>query len=454
MGVTLKSFADEYTFKEIKFEAVVTNYFKNQKVDLINKTIFISGFICSDGKGDFAHIKTYVKRIHKLLPLAPIEVFLVAQKKHKELLAPINHCNLQIEYSDGDMFVAENYLSDRKEQLQVKAAKAIRISGPVGIIQVSPITLCQPFFSSLNDCSIQEYDEKSNIEPAEVLLRLGLNEDGVGLFTKKIKPYTWNEVEHQSLKDVLFKSIEDYQSSHSLFFNYKSDLRRFVVHALDFNFYHQQLVVDILNFESINLTDLPLKELKRKKFNLKSVSIISFNNGIKVEAIHILRKKGKKHLRIINVANLTHQDFKKVAYLSSPLMGCTGDSSFCMALSYGKIIHYQLPVHKQRLYFNLLNIIKNTFGEDAILAKYMLGVKAKEANSYDLKDPAIVFQAKELSKVVSTSHSCNQIFDATIKRVVRKHADISYREKERNLKQQFLEGKITEDELLTHYPCQ
>ena len=154
------------------------------------------------------------------------------------------------------------------------------------------------------------------------------------------------------------------------------------------------------------------------------------------------------------MANLTHQDFKKVAYLSSPLMGCTGDSSFCMALSYGKIIHYQLPVHKQRLYFNLLNIIKNTFGEDAILAKYMLGVKAKEANSYDLKDPAIVFQAKELSKVVSTSHSCNQIFDATIKRVVRKHADISYREKERNLKQQFLEGKITEDELLTHYPCQ
>jgi hypothetical protein len=117
------------------------------------------------------------------------------------------------------------------------------------------------------------------------------------------------------------------------------------------------------------------------------------------------------HLRIINPGRLSKRDFKRVTYLSSPLVGCTGNTSVGQALSYGKIPYYEQLDQTKQTKQNLCRIAERICGWDSPLV-YLLQPEPRlmmidlEERAH-LKNKKLIEEAKKLGEIIKDQYSLN-----------------------------------------------
>ena len=128
------------------------------------------------------------------------------------------------------------------------------------------------------------------------------------------------------------------------------------------------------------------------------------------------------HLRIIHPGRLSKKDFKQVMYLSSPLVGCTGNGSFGQALSYGKIPYYEQLSQTKETKTNLRQIAGRVYHRDSPLVKFLepterrtLIVDNEEKDR--LKNSRLITDAIKLGETIKNQYS----FNGTLRGMVNAH---------------------------------
>jgi hypothetical protein len=99
-------------------------------------------------------------------------------------------------------------------------------------------------------------------------------------------------------------------------------------------------------------------------------------------------------------------------YLSSPLVGCTGNASIGQALSYGKIPYYEQLGQTKQTKKNLCDIAYNLCGNDSPLV-YLLDAEPRvmmidSEEREKLRNARLVEDAKKLGDLIKDQYSINE----------------------------------------------
>lgn len=417
--------------------------------------IVLSSCVMGDGKGDYVHLTNMAKKLHKMFPDRKIHLIVVADTRHQEnglRLLDKEICSTHIAYESlgliaGKKIIDNPFESDLGELIK---KSDLWISGPVPIVGIYD----GYHKEALKGIEYTEYDAEMVSRDFGLKLSLGLS--SLGVFTKKPRNCTWDKIESKVLKESLFnsqtpsqKEIEGYlaQNTHLICYqSLESFLGRFVNRAVEFSLLQDpDKDIDITVPGQKRITEKMLRDqcdlagLKAKGFS--EVKYIYYENDQQQELLIPIQKKGKV-LRIIDPGFLSQKDFKSLSYLSSPLMGCTGDHALALALSYGKVPQYEMPGHKKRYYLKLREISDEKFGKDSDLSQFL--------NHQPIKNPsAVVEQAKELGEKIRKEHSFNRYLKGVVNQRLLHSKDPDFKQFEEQLYRSYLSGLIPLKEIPT-----
>jgi len=383
--------------------------------------IILSSYILGDGQGDWAHLQKEAVELSKKFPERKITLIALAAERHRDKLKfkEIENVDYCLEYfGDGvhcAPMVDKSPFADHNSIIQSIKEASVWLSGPNAIHGIFDDLKTESLAKGL---AINEYGFVGNFKNNEFLhtIRLGLGDGEIGIYTNKIKSdYQWDKVENNILKNKLFHTehiqpsdVEAYLSEHAPFMCYVSNdenALRFIYRALFFG-YHQcgKTKIDIIYPSKTDLSELKegLKNIK-KTFPIASITVN--DELIEEEGINGF------HLRIVHPGRLSKRDFKRIMYLSSSLVGCTGNSSIGLALSYGKIPYYEQLSQTEKTKKNLRQIAARTCGWDSPLVyllepvqRFMM-INSEERNN--LKNNSLIKDAEKLSEVIKDQYSLN-----------------------------------------------
>jgi hypothetical protein len=420
----------EQTNSYNKFDRTLYDIFKKYASLPGQGEIIVSGYVLPDGKGDYFHMLSMIKHLHKKFPERHIHLIANSPTVHEGLLpAPkIDRCSYQISYQ------AEPF---QEETLQKIQKAALWISGPISIPwELNNLATVE----KQKGINIHEYDEDpstpghaGSYNQWKNSVVMGLGTESHGIFTCNPKVFTWEMLENTQLKMLLFENaqpsqeeIETYLSLSDLFFCYMSTLNKavkFILDAVAFTkLQEKQKSIDICfpckgHLHNIaNFLENEKANLVRQ--NVGCIKVIAYK-GDQIKETSIPIKDNGLQIRIIDVGALTNKDFKILTQLSAPLIGCTGDNSLATALSYGKIPFYETNPHKARLAANLLRLVEEKLGEDSELYEY-LSTKFNAFNAFAQFpefSSKIIEEAKELGCYIRENRS----FNSTIQGIANYH---------------------------------
>ena len=113
-------------------------------------------------------------------------------------------------------------------------------------------------------------------------------------------------------------------------------------------------------------------------------------------------------------------------------MGCTGDNSLTIALSFGKIPHYQAVAHKEDLMHNLIQLAQEKFGKESALYQ-LFSIPSGEDNT-DIKisqAPELAKQAKEFGDFIRDNYSFNDYFTGLVNGILFRKENPEYPKKKK-----------------------
>lgn len=421
--------------------------------------IVLSGYIMGDGVGDFAHLEKEARLLSKKFPQRRITSIAVAAEKHRGKLNPkqLNNVSYHVAYSgrygspsrDQPPFQE----ADLQSLLQTIKEAAVWLSGPIAINNI---------FDSLGKESkekgfaINEYGFGGNLRGDDFLynIRMGLGNNEIGIYTNNIKDdYKWDTVENSTLKEFLFHT-QDVQASHveSYLVEYEpfmcylsndSNAISFIYRALFFASYHNdRKKIDIIYPAKTDLREL--REHLIKHFNMPLTSLT-----INDEKIFENNKSDEFgfHLRIFNPGKLSKKDFKKVMYLCSPFVGCTGNTSIGQALSYEKIPFYEQLAQTKGTKASLQRIAGRVSGQDSLLAEFLDTERnvrwyPSEKEWHILKDDRLLADAKQLSTAIKQEYSLNDALPGMVNAHLCRHKYPEFAAAIDSIREQFLNQQI------------
>lgn len=411
--------------------------------------IVLSGCVMGDGKGDYVHMTNMAKKLHKQFPDKKIHLIVVADERHKEgglKIPDPDICTTHIAYDflgiiSGKTITKNLFETDLGELIK---KSDLWISGPVSIIGLYD----QYSKEALNGIDYTEYDAEMVSGEFGLKLRLGLG--SLGIFTKKPKDTSWSNLESEALKEQLFntknptqKEIDAYLAKANIFMCYQSReffLAHFLNSAIEFSTLKDPAKdIDVCVPGQKKITEKQLRsvcdleDLKKKGF--ASVKYIYYENNQPKELVIPIQDKGKV-LRVIDPGFLSKKDFNGVTYLSAPLMGCTGDHSLALALSYGKIPQYEFHGHKMHYMRYLAKICEDKFGKDAPLTKFL--------DYQPIEDPAkVIEQAKQIGEIIRKEHSFNRYLKGVVNERLIRSKDSDFAQFEDQLQRNYLSGNLS-----------
>jgi len=359
------------------------------------REIIVSGYVLADGKGDYFHMISLAKTLCKLFPDRRISLIAASDFRHLGKLPELDpkvctsHVVFQGEAAmlfptqppiDPELFKPIDVLKKVKES-------ALMIAGPIQLFQTfdSIKEEIQPkkiSFREYGDNEIKKNDFSRNT------LTTGFDSDALGIFTKKKKDYSFNQLQNQNLKHILFNTIDptfldiqDYLSTHETFLCYVSRncaLTTFIDHCLAFtsnlNSFKEMDVIYPSKASIQTLAKL-INEFEQEKKNswkdrgFSSIKIIYLENDQKKTDEIYLSENGRC-IRIIDVGFLVKRDFNILVACSNALMGCTGDTALAAALCYDKLPFYEAG-NKSSLLQDLIDLSNNILSPFSSYAKYL-----------------------------------------------------------------------------------
>jgi hypothetical protein len=440
------------------FDHVVAEIFEQAPPVPGNKEILVSGYVMSDGKGDNAHMLSMVNVLHKKFPDRQIRLIVVSDPKHegKLGLAKAKNCIEHLAFS-SDQFANVPRSLFQEDVVEKAKAADVFIAGPISIMGL---------FNDIkenkekNGIAIHEYDYDSNLfHGCGTAIQMGLMSESAGIFTKpKKNNFSWETLNNTRLKEILFndnapssQKIEDYLASHEIFLCYMSDksrAARFMQQAVIFAEQRDKTKSIDICFPSKKeihnfFSKERLSELKEK--GIGRVTIISYEDNQKKETTIKLSEE-KKELRVIDVGFIESKDFKLLTALSAPLMGCTGDNSLGLALSYGKIPCYDWPCHKRNLSVYLEEVVEKNIG-DSVLYWFLKNTNAINIDEYLLRSPKLVEEAEKLGTCIQNNYSFNKYFAGTVNHRLYCKQYPGFAKKESELAQKYINNEISRQEL-------
>ncbi|MBA2728586.1 MAG: hypothetical protein H0U49_10500 [Parachlamydiaceae bacterium] len=405
----------------LQFDLALWDLMDKCKATPGDEGIVLSSYILGDGLGDWVHLEKEAKELNKKFPDRQITVIAIAAERHRGKLQPKNNSQVRhhIEYYADSVHCTPSInvspFNDHESLIQTVKQAAAWLAGPIAI---------QGIFNNLknesmtNGFAINEYGYKANDKNEEFLNKvfLGIGNEEIGIYTNRIKSdYQWDKIENHVLKEELFhcqevrlNHIEAYLSKIAPFFCYVSNddiAIRFIYRAIYFAHYQsKKSYIDIIYPAKTNLKNL-IENLKHIS-NTFPVSTINVN-GEKIVDTGV----NGIHLRIINPGRLTKRDFKRVMFLSSPLVGCTGNASLGQALSYGKIPYYEQLDQTKQTKKNLCLIAERICGLDSPLV-YLLEAEKRfmmidNQERGHLRNEKLVEDAKKLGELIKEQFTLN-----------------------------------------------
>ncbi len=397
-----------------------------------DEEIVITGQVLADGRGDWAAIRHIQKCLQKKFPDRIVRIIASSAQKWEGALDTSKIKALDLVFyqnSENEGINVPLNAFDINANIIDKVQKAgVVISAGVDISSVF-----ESVFDEIHEkcIKIKEHDFSTAIRSAPLFgktrLQTGLDTKGdrLGIFIAKDKQYTWDNLSCPHLKSLL-------KSSHSLFFGYLSNqtvCKRFIRDALVFAETHlKDKSIDIC---MVGLSTLQLPYEYLESIGYGSALFISFN-GDKIQE-QVVRFANGKQLRVIIPTSLTPKDFKILMSLSAPLVGCRGDDSLALALSFGKIPCYENRFESKTL--GLLHRIEAQFTQNSSLYQY-----CKEGNA---ALPGLAEQAKQLGLFVRKNMDFNPILRGIVNERLLREKDPDFAARIDILR----EGNLPEEEL-------
>lgn len=451
--------------KEKIFDIVINHLFDQCIPTEGKEPLAVSGYILLDGKGDYAHLSKMVQKLHKKFPDRPIKAIIISATSHEGQLSPIQveNCETYLSfYGEGISLGSPEVPIDRfsPEILDKIKTAALWITGPISIGGKLEDLDRKP------DIGIFEYDTWSNRGNYQQGVLMGLGRDSAnGIFIKKQKDYAWKDLENIRLKQILFNTteitqekIDQYLDSKSLYFCYMNWIGEYLGFIINTAAYSQanerEKAIDICFRckSQIKALEKMLKDStyaiqlsQLRKLGIGSIRIVYYERDEKKESLIKLQEMGKE-LRIIDVGFLAKRDFNRIAYLSGPLMACTGDNSLGLALSLGKVPYYEMASHKRYLANNLIQLINEKCGKNSVLGQYVRSGTLDEPNIAAAKDPQLAKQAREFGEFIRENFSFDPYFTGMVNGLLFRKMHPDYANYENKIRERYINGESSLDE--------
>lgn len=427
--------------------------------------IVVTGYVMSDGKGDWFNMLNTCKHLQKKFPERTIRLIAISGEHHRGQLSAPKVKALDLIYSK-DSAISAPIISPKDIPQGAELVEKVRNAAAVII---GPVNM-QDLYSQLRDelnrtgIALHEYDANTNSDDlCGTKALMGLEKSfSIGIFTQAMKnQYSWNDIQNERLKGLLFGSstpteqaIDSYLQTHTTFLCYMGLMKAltFFQDAVSFaNAQNPDQSVDICfpckgSMEMLEQY-LPLMQFEHMGFG--SITMIYYEGTTQKETPFPLGD-GKKILRIIDVGGLSPRDFRIVMKLSAPLVGCTGDNSLAQALSYGKIPFYEVAGHKSQLRHNLLSIVEEKLGDQSALYHYLKGNIEFKNRAPLLSNPELSAQAEQLGEWIRDHFSANSTIQGMINQRILIGKDPTFEEKIQQLQAGYLAGSLTIEQLEEH----
>ncbi|HEV8052453.1 MAG TPA: hypothetical protein VGP47_08160 [Parachlamydiaceae bacterium] len=426
-----------------------------------NKEIIISGNVYADGKGDWFAMLNMCNLIQKQFPDRQVSLIAGSSEIHRDQLHAPKVKDVSVVYKDGSDFPIDLFPASANILKKIRNAELI-IMGPIFIN-----TFKRLHDENITKKSIKFYENDIMTSSKS----MGLGKTSMGIFTQPLKDYSWEDIKNQRLNTLLFgnsspslEEIDKYLADHNFFLCYMGGIEalNFIVDSAIFSQVNgPDKSIDILYRSKESLAKIDQEYLQRqlKKYGIKTVEIISFQEGQRVDS-KINIDGGDKVMRIFDIGLLTGKEFKILTRISAPLVGCTGDNSIALALSYGKIPCYEMFTHKQKFTKNLVKLIKENFGEESALFQYVfssafanryptfkgslekLNEKKRDRQS-PLMNSELAEQAKELGSIIRNHFSIKPALKGRVNERLLYLSDPDYAKKIDSLRQKYCDLTIT-----------
>jgi hypothetical protein len=452
--------------KNRAFDLLLWDLFSKASPVSGNKEIIVTGAVLCDGTGDWGLMLNMCHHIQRKFPDRIVRLIVVSDTLHKDRLQAPPNVKVDLIYRGQNTkkppTVPPEAFGEADVLQKVKDAGCI-ISGNINIDGLYD-SVKEAFVTK--GIALHEADFATNRDTLCAQKEsMGLGKDALGLFTKSTKKtYAWQDLDNRELKRTLFNTdqpsqedVDAYLSKHDPFLGYMSASKlwcEFIPEAIIHAQAHVNPSIDIYapgkagNSAEV-LSDLGWPSidewLKRSGFDelgIGSVKMIRYQDGAQLEETYQLAGGGIKELRIINPGTLSSKDFKVLSFLSLPLVGCTGDNSLSIALSYGKIPYYEIR-HKKELMRNLLVLAQKKFGDRSTFYNY-LHLCASEQPTGDLaSNPELIEQAKEFGKMIREQYSFNSMLQGMVNERLLHQADPLYAKTVERLRGDYLHTDMT-----------
>lgn len=442
-----------------------------------DEQIVIIGQVLSDGRGDWAAMRKEQDFLHKILPDRTVAIIASSATKWEGLLeasSKENEPSHLIYYGNArfsgtsvplSAFGPEAKIIEKVEQ----AALIIEAGVSVGEFPKEVI-------DKIRDKSIKIYEHDAETASGTdtfsgTVLKMGLDPIKDGVFLTSKEEYKWQDLENTNLKHILFednnptmKKIDDYLLKNVCFLCYMSELQSyfsFIGEAVPFAIANSKekfidiCLPNIIKDKKVGFDESMSKEirfLQLERFGFDRVKVIWYDGQKQLENTIFLKdhenKKTGQEFRIIDPGSLSPKDFQMMISLSAPLVGCTGDNTLAETLSLGKIPSYE-PRFKNK-YEALLTAIGMHIGYESALYKYCeYRLKKSKFPPQEIIDPKIIEQAKELGEKIREKSSFEHLLKGVVTEKLLRQKDPDFAKKEDIIRQNYIENKITTEQLKT-----
>ena len=417
------------------------------------KKFVVEGHVLADGLGDYGIMNCIRNALHEKFPARRICSYIIGAAKHKGKLPSKNKAwhEEHIAFSTKNIEIGPPTISETpfQENLcetlnKIKNAD-LWISGPISNLGLFDSLSWE---ANKNKLMISEYDAHTNVSNIAIResLQFGLKLTSGGIFIKSNKNnYTYQSIENKFIKNLLFdapdpssESIEKYLSTHVQFFCYFSEPAKvfnFVKRAIVFaETHHPGKTIDLIYLckEIVSPSDLSGRG---------STKFISLKNDSVHQAEIKLGDKGVD-LRLINPGQITSKDFKILTFLSSPLVGCRGNISAGLALSFGKIPFFERNSQTRSFNYNFAKLAELHLGTHSPYVQFLYASNdGDEANEF-LKNPTIIREAYEFGILLKEHYDVTPIIQGMANRILCHNKNLEFALKEDEIRKNFFKGKM------------
>ncbi len=444
------------------FEQVVLGIYRNLNIEVGSHEIVVSGFVASDGLGDYYHIKAAAELLHLKFPgkIGMVIELPGYRTRLRQLTLPVEKNFDLVVFDEKDTEIDE--VARAIEMLQ-------RAQVVVDLPYDVPCSLIPKISAEQKTVKLFEYgSESASLSKSPKSRSLGLDQYELGIVIKpKLLETSLQDLRDIALRQFFFLETADMHDQEIAYHNetdfafaymkhdfFTRSLAGFVFSCCEAYAFSEKQAIDIVCPHDGN--GLLESLFKESNIGIKTVQFYR-KKGLEVllEKEITLEKKGKL-LRLINPFPLSNHDMQ-IFMNKSLYVGCTGDMTPSEAISLGRVLFYDLLDHKRAFYRSMVNCAEEFFKEEAdcfvrylkICEKFRTAEMNRTNEFFSLvqecgklmRHPKTIEQSGRFCELLKTHFCFNEVLADIVSRQL-VHARVpELKEMEKELMESFLKGE-------------